>query len=199
MIHLEQAIIVEGKYDKIKLSSIIDAVIIPTNGYGIFKDKKKIELIRMFARTKGIIILTDSDSAGFLIRSHIKSIIPEGEVMNVYIPDIFGKERRKAHPSAEGKLGVEGIPTQKLLDAFKKAGVLPNEKKEKGKKITKVDLYNDGLTGRENSAKMRELLLKELSLPSLMTTNSMLEIMNSMMSYDEYRDLIQGLKAAIPD
>lgn len=199
MIHLEQAIIVEGKYDKIKLSSIIDAVIIPTNGYGIFKDREKIELIRMFARTKGIIILTDSDSAGFLIRSHIKSIITEGEITNVYIPDIFGKERRKAHSSAEGKLGVEGIPTQKLLDAFKKAGVIPNEKKEKGKMITKLDLYNDGFTGRENSAKMRALLLKELSLPSLMTTNSMLEIINSMMSYDEYRDLVHKLNSAITD
>ncbi|NMB29940.1 MAG: DUF4093 domain-containing protein [Clostridiales bacterium] len=198
MIHLEQAIIVEGKYDKIKLSSIVDAVIIPTNGYGIFKDREKIELIRMFARTKGIIILTDSDSAGFLIRSHIKSIITDGEITNVYIPDIFGKERRKAHSSAEGKLGVEGIPTQKLLDAFKKAGVIPNEK-EKGKKITKLDLYNDGFTGRENSTKMRALLLKELSLPSLMTTNSMLEIINSMMNYDEYRDLVCRLNAAKSD
>ena len=199
MIQLEQAIIVEGKYDKIKLSSIIDAVIIPTNGYGIFKDSEKIELIRMLARTKGIIILTDSDSAGFLIRRHIKSIITEGEIINVYIPDIFGKERRKAHSSAEGKLGVEGISTQKLLDAFKKAGVIPNKKEKKGEKITKLDLYNDGFTGRENSAEMRALLLKELSLPSLMTTNSMLEIINSMMDYDDYRDLVDKLNAVISD
>lgn len=199
MIYLEQAIIVEGKYDKIKLSSIIDAIIIPTNGYGIFKDKDKVELIRQLAKTKGVIILTDSDSAGFLIRSHLKSIITEGEIINVYTPDIFGKERRKAHSSAEGKLGVEGISKQDLLDAFKKAGVIANKADAKRKKITKLDLYNDGFTGQENSVKRRKLLLNELSLPSLLTTNSMLEVINSMMSYDEYKDLVHRLSETQPD
>ncbi len=123
MLKVEQAIVVEGKYDKIKLESIIDATIVVTNGYGIFKDREKLELIRFYARKKGIIILTDSDGAGFKIRGFLKGSVPEGSIKNVYIPDIFGKEKRKVKPSAEGKLGVEGIKKELIVEAFRKAGI----------------------------------------------------------------------------
>ena len=113
MLHIEQAVIVEGKYDKIKLSSILDAVIITTNGFSVMKNKEKLEIIRFYAQNKGIIILTDSDSAGFKIRNYLKGAIKNGKIINVYVPDIFGKEKRKAAPSKEGKLGVEGIDKEK--------------------------------------------------------------------------------------
>ena len=123
MLKIKQAVVVEGKYDKIKLSSIIDGVIIVTNGYGIFKDKETLELIRYYARKTGIIILTDSDSAGFRIRGYLKGAVSSGKITNVYIPDIFGKEKRKSAPGKEGKLGVEGIKKQLIIEAFEKAGI----------------------------------------------------------------------------
>lgn len=123
MIKINEAIIVEGKYDKIKLSSIVDAVIIVTNGFGIFRDREKLELIRYYAQKTGIIILTDSDSAGRKIRGYIKGAVKNGRIINVYIPDVFGKEKRKEKPSAEGKLGVEGIDVKTLVSAFEKSGV----------------------------------------------------------------------------
>lgn len=186
MLHLEQAVIVEGKYDKIKLNSIIDGVIITTNGFSVIKDKEKIELIRYFAKKKGIIILTDSDSAGFKIRNYIKGAVKDGKITNVYIPDIFGKEKRKAAPSKEGKLGVEGIDKGILLKAFEKAGILSSETTEKRDPITKIDLYEAGLTGGKNSSEKRKAVLKRLDMPQLLTTNSMLEILNTMMSREEF-------------
>ena len=186
MLHLEQAVIVEGKYDKIKLNSIIDGVIITTNGFSVIKDKEKIELIRYFAKKKGIIILTDSDSAGFKIRNYIKGAVQEGKITNVYIPDIFGKEKRKTAPSKEGKLGVEGIDKEILLKAFEKAGILSSETSEKRDPITKIDLYEAGLTGGKNSSEKRKAVLKRLDMPQLLTTNSMLEILNTMMSREEF-------------
>ncbi|MBE6861320.1 MAG: DUF4093 domain-containing protein, partial [Ruminococcus sp.] len=149
MITIKEAIIVEGKYDKIKLSSIVNAVIIITNGYGIFKDKEKLELIRYYARTTGIIILTDSDSAGLKIRNYIKGAVRGGNIKNIFIPDIFGKEKRKEKPSAEGKLGVEGISRKLLLEAFEKAGVLSDEKTTVND-ITNLTLYELGLSGGPN-------------------------------------------------
>lgn len=190
MLHLEQAVIVEGKYDKIKLSSVIDAVIITTNGFSVIKDKEKLEIIRFFARNKGIIILTDSDSAGFKIRNFLKGAISDGKITNVYIPDILGKEKRKAAPSKEGKLGVEGIDTKILLEAFSKAGVISAEADENKDPVTKLDLYEAGLTGGTNSAEKRSELLKYLGMPELMTTNAMLEIINTMMSRSEFFDII---------
>lgn len=190
MLHLEQAVIVEGKYDKIKLSSVIDAVIITTNGFSVIKDKEKLEIIRFFARNKGIIILTDSDSAGFKIRNFLKGAISDGKITNVYIPDILGKEKRKAAPSKEGKLGVEGIDTKILLEAFSKAGVISAEADENKDPVTKLDLYEAGLTGETNSAEKRSELLKYLGMPELMTTNAMLEIINTMMSRNEFFDII---------
>lgn len=194
MISLEQAIIVEGKYDKIKLSSIIDSVIIPTNGFSIFKDKEKCEIIRFYAERKGIIILTDSDTAGFKIRNYIKGIVKNGKITNVYIPDIFGKEKRKLKPSKEGKLGVEGVSQEVILEAFKKSGVFFEENQEKKDVITLLDLYEDGFSGTPNSSDKRKLLLRKFDLPELLTTKSMLEILNTMLSKQEYKKIVQEIE-----
>ena len=193
MIHIKEAIVVEGKYDKIKLSSVVDAVIITTNGFSVIKDKEKLEIIRFFAKNKGIIILTDSDSAGFKIRNFLKGAISDGKITNVYIPDIFGKEKRKAAPSKEGKIGVEGIDTQILLEAFRKAGVISNEADSEREPVTKLDLFEAGLSGGNNSAEKRSELLKYLGMPELMTTNAMLEIINTMMSRDEFMKITAKL------
>ncbi len=193
MLHLEQAVIVEGKYDKIKLSSVVDAVIITTNGFSVIKDKEKLEIIRFFAKNKGIIILTDSDSAGFKIRNFLKGAISDGKITNVYIPDIFGKEKRKAVPSKEGKIGVEGIDTQILLEAFRKAGVISTEADSRREPVIKLDLFEVGLSGGNNSAEKRSELLKYLGMPELMTTNAMLEIINTMMSRDEFMKITANL------
>lgn len=192
MLHIEQAIIVEGKYDKIKLSSIVDAVILVTDGFRIFKDEEKMSVIRYYAETTGVLILTDSDSAGFKIRNYLKGSVG-GKVTNVYIPDVFGKERRKVHPSKEGKLGVEGIDPDVIIDAFRKAGVLFSECDEKKEKITRLDLYTDGLSGGENSSQKRRKLLKTIGLPELLTTTGMLEILNTMFTVEEYRELIEKI------
>lgn len=192
MIKLEQAVIVEGKYDKIKLSSIIDAVIIQTNGFSIFKDKEKLELIRYYAEKTGIIIMTDSDSAGFLIRSHIKGAVRNGKVINVYIPDIMGKEKRKLKPSAEGKLGVEGVEKKVILEALQKAGVTASTSPDK-EKITKTDLFSLGLSGGKNSSEKRKALLEYLKLPSLLSPNSMLEVLNTMLTLEELEEIMSRI------
>lgn len=193
MIKIEQAVIVEGKYDKIKLSSIIDAVIIVTNGFGIFKDKEKLALIRYYAEKTGIIIMTDSDTAGFKIRGYLKSCISSEKIINVYIPDIFGKERRKTKASAEGKLGVEGIDKKIILQALEKAGVTASESHDSRPPITHTDLYELGLSGRNNSSKLRSLLLKRLNLPQLLTTSAMLEVLSTMMTLSELEEIIQDI------
>lgn len=193
MIKLEQAVIVEGKYDKIKLSSIIDAVIITTNGFNIFKDTEKLELIRYYAEKTGIIIMTDSDSAGFIIRNHIKGAVKKGTVINVYIPDIMGKEKRKIKPSAEGKLGVEGVEKKIILEALEKAGVTVSAGEER-EKITKTDLFTLGLSGGKNSSELRKKLLEYLKLPSLLSPNSMLEVLNTMMSTEELEEIMRRIK-----
>ena len=194
MIKLEQAIIVEGKYDKIKLSSIIDGVIIVTNGFSIFKDKEKCELIRFYAQNIGIIILTDSDTAGFKIRNYIKGIVKNGQIKNVYIPDVFGKEKRKLKPSKEGKLGVEGLSKEVIFDSFKKAGILFEVNTKVGEQITRLDLYEDGLSGTKNSSENRKKFLKRLDLPELLTTSSMLEVINSMLTKEDYKKIMAEIK-----
>lgn len=193
LIKIEQAVIVEGKYDKIKLSSIIDAVIIVTNGFGIFKDKEKLALIRYYADKTGIIIMTDSDTAGFKIRSYLKSCISGDKITNVYIPDIFGKEKRKTKASAEGKLGVEGIDKEIILQALKKAGVRAGEKDKNRIPISHTDLYELGLSGRNNSSQLRKQLLKRLNLPQLLTASAMLEVLNTMMDFSELDEIIQDI------
>ena len=192
MIHLKQAVIVEGKYDKIKLSSIVDAMIITTEGFRIYKDKEKMALIEALAEKSGIIILTDSDSAGFRIRNHIKNCVKKGKVYNIYIPDIFGKEKRKTEPSKEGKLGVEGIPKKTLLEAFEKAGIF-SEEILRNEIVTKAMLYDDGLIGQDNSAEKRRILLKELGLPEKLSTNGLIEILNSAYTFEEYQNAIDKI------
>lgn len=192
MIHIEQAIVVEGKYDKIKLASVIDGVIIPTNGFGLYKDKEKQALIRFYAEKTGIIILTDSDTAGFRIRSFVKNIASGGKITNVYIPEISGKEKRKSKPSKEGKIGVEGVSPEIILKAFDKAGILSREE-EKKDPITETDLYEDGLSGGKNSREMRTRLLEKLELPKLLSSKAMLEVLNAMMTRTEYKEYIKEI------
>ncbi len=194
MLQVNQAIIVEGKYDKIKLSSLVKAVIIPTHGFRIFKDAEMLELIRHYARTTGIIILTDSDRAGFRIRGYLKGAIPDGKIRNLYIPDVFGKEKRKEKPSAEGKLGVEGIDAEVLREAFRKAGVLTEQMPE-GEPITKADLYFAGLSGGADSAQARRALQQKLGLPSMLSATALLEILNSMMTREDFLAMIQPEEA----
>ncbi len=186
MIHLNEAVIVEGKYDKIKLSSIIDAVIIQTNGFSVFKDKEKMAIIRYYAQKTGIIILTDSDTAGFKIRNYLKGSIKNGRIYNVYSPDILGKEKRKTAPSKEGKLGVEGIDIKLLIEAFEKAGITASEVNMNADPVTRIDLFELGLTGGNNSSEKRKMILKELQLPELLTTTGMLDIINTMMKREEF-------------
>lgn len=193
MIKIDKVIIVEGRYDKIKLSSMIDGIIIETEGFGIFKDKDKQKLIRKLAETKGIAILTDSDSAGFVIRNFITSIVPKEYITNVYIPDIYGKEKRKDSPSKEGKLGVEGVSAEILKEAFKKAGIGVSQSETiERKKITLNDFFDDGLTGDTQSKRKRTDLLKKLDLPERMSTKAMLDILNTFITYDEYKKLVES-------
>lgn len=191
MINIEQVVIVEGKYDKIKLSSVINGVIICTDGFHIFKDKEKMKLIRHYAEKKGIIILTDSDAAGFKIRNYLKGSV-DGNIINVYIPDIFGKERRKAEPSKEGKLGVEGMSEEVLLEAFRRAGVNDIGGAPKGG-IDKMLLYELGYSGAPDSSMRRKMLLEALDLPSLLTAGAMADILNTMISPEELEELTEKL------
>lgn len=184
-IRITQAVIVEGKYDKIKLSNIIDAFIIETNGFGIFKDKEKLDFIKKLANERGIIILTDSDHAGFMIRGYLSSAIPKEKIINVYIPDISGKEKRKNAPSKEGKLGVEGMSAEILLDALKKANI--NCKRvDRGEGITSYDLFELGFSGTPNAKQNKKKLLKALDLPEFLSTSSLLSCINNMMTREEF-------------
>lgn len=193
MLKINEAIIVEGKYDKIKLSSVVDAVIIVTNGFRIFKDAEKLGLIRHYAEKTGIIILTDSDSAGRKIRGYIKGAVKNGRIINVYIPDVFGKEKRKEKPSAEGKLGVEGIDVATLVAAFEKCGVCASESTRRHD-ITKSTLYELGLSGRQNSRLLREKLQKSLGLPSLMSADSLVEVLDTMMTGEELSEHVRKME-----
>lgn len=194
MIKLDRPVIVEGKYDIIKLSGIIDSLIIKTDGFGIFKDKEKQALLRRLASEKGIIVLTDSDSAGFLIRNFINSTVPKDKITHVYIPDVFGKEKRKTEKSKEGKLGVEGISEKLLLEAFTKAGVIASQSENTERQlITNIDLYEYGLTGRENSSEKRKLLLKRLALPERLSTSSLIKTLNTFVTYEEFTETLKEL------
>lgn len=195
MIKINEAVIVEGKYDKIKLSGILDTIIIETDGFAIFKDKEKQQLIRFLAEKRGVVILTDSDGAGFKIRSFIKGITKSENVKNVYIPDIYGKEKRKTEFSKEGKLGVEGMEVHIIIDALKKAGVIYSENEKKlGREITHTDFFEDGISGGENSSLIRKTLAKELCLPEKISSSSLLKIINSYMTYEEYKQIIEKIR-----
>lgn len=188
---IDGAIVVEGKYDRIKLAHIADCPIITTDGFSVFKSDEKKALLRWYAKNGGITILTDSDSAGFRIRGYIKGIISDGEVRCAYIPDVYGKEKRKREPSAEGKLGVEGVSDSLIVEALLRSGAV-FKSDASSRRITRADLYEDGLFGRGESSKKRAELLRRLCLPEHLSTSGLLDVLNSAMSYEEY-------KAAVSD
>lgn len=189
-IRLSQAVIVEGKYDKIRLSSLLDATIIETNGFSIFRDKEKMELIRTLAQTCGVLLLMDSDAAGFKIRSFVAQGLPKGTFTHVYIPDIYGKERRKAAPSKEGKLGVEGLDTDTLLEALRRAGAGALTVSQPKQPITKADLFADGLSGTPGAALLREHLLRLMKLPEHLSPNALVPVLNSLLTREQYQALV---------
>lgn len=195
MLKTEKVIVVEGKYDAIKLANIIDAAIIRTDGFGIFKDKEKQDLLRRLAEARGLIVLTDSDSAGFLIRNFLGGAIPAEQITHVFIPDIYGKEKRKTAPVKEGKLGVEGIPDEVLIEAFRRAGIGEDATAapKSGKEITTLDFFKDGLNGGVGSAEKRQKLQAALHLPERMTGKQLLKVINMLLSYDEYQSLVKDL------
>ncbi len=194
MIQIRQAVIVEGKYDKIRLSSLLDTLILETDGFAIFKNKERQALIRRLAQKRGILILTDSDAAGFKIRAFLGGSIPPQQVYHAYIPDIFGKEKRKETPSKEGKLGVEGMPTEALVQALEKAGVLYQDVQTPKRQITNADLYADGFSGRPDSRKMRAKLLEYFALPERLSTGALLKTLNTFAEYDEYRQAVKEIQ-----
>ena len=195
MVKIREAILVEGKYDKNTLSQIVDATILESNGFGIFKDKKQLDLLRKVARKRGLIVFTDSDGAGFVIRNHIKSAIPAQFLKHAYIPDIYGKEKRKATPGKEGKLGVEGMRPEIILDALKRAGAtIEGECQLTPPSITKQDLMELGLSGGPNSAQLRLALLKKLDLPEHMSANAMLQALNLLYDLNEMTVIVSGLE-----
>ena len=186
-------LIVEGKYDKIKLESIVDALIIPTDGFRIFKDKQMRELIRRLAAQTGIAVLTDSDRAGFVIRRHLAGILPCGQIINLYIPDVLGKEKRKVTSSKEGKLGVEGIDSRLLLGAIEKAGLLESSASPSREPITKADMYNAGLSGGEGSRALRAALISELSLPARLSAPALPAVLTRLLGREEFFALCERL------
>lgn len=195
MLKIKEAVIVEGRYDKIKLSSIIDAPIIETNGFRVFSDKEKQNLIRKIAETRGILILTDSDSAGFVIRNFLKGAVDKSKIKHCYIPQIKGKEKRKAKKGKEGLLGVEGVSDEVIEDAVRKSGatIIGENTSVKGE-IKKSDLFTLGLTGTENAEKNRKKLLNHLNMPSYLSTNAMLTALNCLYSLEELKNLLRVIK-----
>lgn len=187
MIKLKEVVIVEGKYDKIKLSSMLDANIITTDGFGIFKDKDKQLYLKKLAEKNGAVIITDSDSGGLVIRNFLKSIISDDKIKNVYIPEISGKEKRKKETSKEGLLGVEGLSLGLLSETFKRFGIIESKDEIQNKKITQDDFFDDGLIGRENSAEKRKALCRLLSLPQNLSKNALLKALNDLVDYEEYK------------
>lgn len=195
MKRIRETIIVEGRYDVNTLKQCVDAHIIETSGFGIFNDAEKRRLIEMIAEKNGIIVFTDSDGAGFVIRNHLKGIIHKGIVKHAYIPEIIGKERRKMSPSKAGLLGVEGMSREIIIDALRRAGAtFEDEKKKELAGITKQDMYVLGLSGGENSAYMREKLAVLLGLPKLMSANSMISAINMIFTREEFEEAAGKLK-----
>lgn len=195
MVKIKEAILVEGRYDKNTLSQIVEAPILETSGFGIFKDKQQMNLLRRIAETRGLIVFTDSDGAGFVIRNHIKSAIPAKYLKHAYIPDIYGKERRKAAPGKEGKLGVEGMSREILLDALRKAGAtIEGEASVTAHQITKQDLMDLGLSGGPGASEKRLALLKKLNLPQRMSPNAMLGALNLLYSLEELTTIVKTLE-----
>ena len=191
MYKIKEVIVVEGRYDKNALSQLVDAVIIETSGFGIFNDEGKRRLLKTMAEAKGLIVLTDSDGAGFVIRNYIKGCVDPKLVKHAYIPDVYGKERRKTKASKEGKLGVEGMKPQILLDALIKAGATIDDREPDvpAVRITKADMFSRGLSGKAGSAELRTKLLKNLGLPERMTADGLLDVLNATMSREAFYSL----------
>ena len=198
MVRIREAIVVEGKYDQNTLRQIVDTAVIPTHGFGVMKDRELLAFLRTVAEKRGLIILTDSDGAGFVIRNFLKGALPKERVRHAYIPDIAGKERRKKAPGKEGKLGVEGMEPAVLLEALRRAGAtFLDEAAEApaGTPITKADLYEWGLSGGPDSREKRLALLKTLNLPSHMSANALLEALNLLYTKETFEEEI-GMRCA---
>ena len=194
-IKIKETIVVEGKYDKIRLSPLFDANIIELGGFRIYNNKDRLALIRRIAEKNGIIILTDSDSAGFRLRHYLSSAIPKANIKNVFIPDIHGKEKRKAKPGKENLLGVEGMTTEVLLSAFRKAGIDPeNGNSERTEPFSKTFLFEIGLSGGTNSSEIRKKLCENYNLPKMLTANSLAEILPIITTKTELLSAIERLK-----
>ena len=194
MLKIKEAIVVEGRYDKNKLAQLVDTVILETSGFGIFKDKEQLALLRRIGEKRGLILLTDSDGAGFVIRNYLKGALPPDQVKHAYIPDCFGKERRKRKPGKEGKLGVEGMEPEVLLQALRRAGATildEEEEREESPPLTKADLFACGLSGGEGSREKRQALLKKLGLPAHLSPNAMLPVLSAL--YDR-ESLLEEMK-----
>ena len=187
MYKVSEVIVVEGRYDKNTLSQVVDATIIETSGFGIFNDKQKQTLLRKLAERRGLIIMTDSDGAGFVIRNFLKGAVDPRKVKHAYIPELAGKEKRKTKVSKEGLLGVEGMSPEIILAALRRAGAtIDGEANAKSAGITKTDLYKMGLSGKENSAALRRELLNKLELPEKLSTDAMLQVLNALFSREEF-------------
>lgn len=193
MLKIREAIVVEGRYDKNTLAQIVDAPILETKGFGLFKDPKQLELLRSVAKKRGLIVLTDSDGAGFVIRNHIKSAIAAKYLKHAYIPDVAGKEKRKAAPGKEGKLGVEGMSPEVLLAALKNAGAtIEGESTARGNdQITKQDFVEFGLSGGLNASERRKRLENRLHLPEHMSANALLQTLNLLLSREELAEIVR--------
>lgn len=192
---IREVIVVEGRYDKNALRQAVDATVVETGGFSVFNDRERLALLRRLAAERGLILLTDSDGAGFVIRNFLKGAIPKSQLKQAYIPDIPGKERRKAAPGKEGKLGVEGMPPQVLLSALERAGATFEDTAAPAERapITKADLYEWGLTGGPDSAARRSAVLKALQLPERMTANALLEAVNILYSKEEFLEVLEKL------
>lgn len=195
MLTIKEAIIVEGRYDRIKLSGLVNTVIIETGGFRVFSDKEKQSLIRQIAAQRGILVLTDSDGAGFVIRNFLRGVVPPEQIRHCYIPQIGGKEKRKPHKSKEGLLGVEGVTDEVILHAIQSSGAtLLGEAPVPQNNITKADLCLLGLAGGENAAKKRQELLQKLNLPSYLSVNAMLAALNCLYSLEELKDILTSIQ-----
>ena len=195
MVKIREAIVVEGRYDKNMLSQIVDTVIFQTDGFAIRRNYRMVALLRQVAQTRGLIVLTDSDSAGFMIRNFLKMAIPKEHLKHAYIPDIYGKERRKTAPGKEGKLGVEGMTPDVIIASLHRAGATfwQEAPQKKGEPITKTDLYFLGLSGTLDSRKNRLALQKKLDLPEHMSANALLEVLNLLYTKEQLYILVHEL------
>lgn len=194
MVKIRQAIVVEGRYDKNTLSQIVDAPILETSGFQIMHDKENLQLLRRVAKTRGLIVFTDSDGAGFVIRNYLKSAIEPQYLHHAYIPDVYGKEKRKSAPGKEGKLGVEGMPPDVILECLRRAGAdFGTEESVPALAITKQDLMDLRLSGGKESSFLRKKLLKKLNFPEHMSSNAMLQALNLLYSLEELQNIMMEL------